>query len=221
MPSHNKKTAVGANTPTQPKNNRCRRLSAVCENKSNSKIATVTKIITAADAAKRPCAGLSVNQSSLTHLPMIDPNSMLVLGSRWRGGAGGAPLVVVDGAGPCIELDDSTAVARVAVDLGLSFSGAASFAVCAKGAQRTVHHPAQQTRTALPPAEVVFYYVTFRLFNRRKPRVKGGKSKSAPFRRRRMRHPKKIGKGGSSRKGAPPARRGRSRRRSTGCRYQG
>ena len=62
--------------------------------------------------------------------------------------AGGAALVVVDGAWPCIEMDDTTAVVAVAVDLGLSFSGAALFAVWAKGAQRTVHHPRQQTRTA-------------------------------------------------------------------------
>jgi hypothetical protein len=42
---------------------------------------------------------------------------------------------------PASKWDDTTTVVAVAVDLGLSFSGAASFAVWAKGAQRSVHHP--------------------------------------------------------------------------------
>ena len=35
---------------------------------------------------------------------------------------------------------------------------------------------------------------------------RGEGSKSAPFKKRRVRHPKKIVQGGTSRKGAPPAR---------------
>ena len=38
-----------------------------------------------------------------------------------------------------------------------------------------------------------------------KDKNKGGESKSAPFKKRRVRHPKKIVKGGMWRKGAPPA----------------
>jgi hypothetical protein len=45
----------------------------------------------------------------------------------------------------------------------------------------------------------------FQLFAKRKPQVKGGESKSAPFKKRRVRHPKRIVKGGTAVKGAPPA----------------